>query len=94
MYKRQFLTVPLIIFSKLDAVNAIVFSIKLVFKQPIILFLLLLVGYICAMLGFIALCIGIFFTLPFIYSLYYCIYKNIIPVEEYSELDEIGRTTE
>lgn len=89
-----FLTVPLIIFSKLDAVNAIVFSIKLVFKQPIILFLLLLVGYICAMLGFIALCIGIFFTLPFIYSLYYCIYKNIIPVEEYSELDEIGRTTE
>jgi uncharacterized membrane protein len=89
-----FLTVPLIIFSKLDAVNAIVFSIKLVFKQPIILFYCsLLVTYVLCW-AFIALCIGIFFTLPFIYSLYYCIYKNIIPVEEYSELDEIGRTTE
>lgn len=72
------LTIPLIIFSDLKAVDAIKFSFLIVSKQPLILFALMAVAVIGSMVGFIGCCIGVFFTLPFVYSMYYAIYNEII----------------
>ena len=77
--------IPLIIFGNLKGLEAIQTSILIVSKQPLVLLGLLVVGSIATMVGFIGCCIGIFFTLPFIYSLYFAIYSEIIgfdPVDE------------
>ncbi|MNE83546.1 hypothetical protein D3C80_1803690 [compost metagenome] len=52
----------------------------------------MLVAVIIAFLGIIALCIGILFTLPIIYTTQYAIYNTAVGVEEHDELDDIGRT--
>lgn len=85
-----FLTIPLIIFSNLKAVEAITMSAKLVLKQPFTLLGLIIVTIIIVCLGIVGLCIGIFFTIPFLYAMYYTIYEAIIPMDEKTELDEIG----
>ena len=85
------LTIPLIIFSDLKAFEAITMSIKLVAKRPFILLALFIVALLFVSLGIFALCIGILFTIPFMFSLYYVIYKSIIPIENTDELDEIGK---
>lgn len=72
------LTIPLIIFSDLKALDAIKFSFLIVAKQPLILFGLMALAVIGSMVGFIGCCIGIIFTLPFVYSMYYSIYSEII----------------
>ncbi len=77
-------------FSMTDAMNAIQASILIVFKKFWLIFALILVAVIMAMLGIIAVCIGILFTLPIIYTTQYAIYRNVIGVEEHDELDEIG----
>lgn len=82
--------IPLIIFGKQNAVDAITGSFTLVLKQPFVIFVALLINVILAMLGIFALCIGIFFTLPIIYSAYYILYKNAVGVEHKSEIEEIG----
>lgn len=84
------LTIPLIIFSELNAFEAIQTSLKLVFKSPFTIFGLLFVSYILAFLGFIGFCIGILFTLPFVNSILYHIYIGILPIKEHNEIDEIG----
>lgn len=89
-----FLSIPLIIFSDIKAFDAITLSIKLVLKQPIILLGLLIISIIIVALGIVGLCIGIFFTIPFLYSIEYTIYKEIIPIENKIELDEIGISQE
>ncbi len=91
VYFLTFLTIPLIIFSDLDAIKAINYSIKLVLKNPLLILGLLIVAAILSMLGFIAFCIGVFFSLPMIYSMYYCIYNEILPINHSKELDEIGK---
>ena len=73
-----FLTTPLIIFSDLKAIDAIKASVIIIFKQPFVLLGLILVGYILSVIGFIVFYIGLFFTLPFLYSMYYAIYSEII----------------
>lgn len=85
-----FLTTPLIIFGNLQAVDAIKSSFAIVKKQPLVLFGLLIVAMIGSALGIFGLCIGIFFTLPFMYSMNYVIYKSIIGFEENSEIEEIS----
>jgi hypothetical protein len=72
------LTIPLIIFSNLKAVDAINSSIVIVLKQPLILLGLLIISYIAFLVGFFFCFIGIFFTIPFMYSMYYAIYSTII----------------
>lgn len=76
------LTIPLIVFGRLNAVDAILKSIMVVSKQPLIIFLALLLAVIGACIGLIAFCLGIFFTLPYLYSMYYSIYKNSVGFEE------------
>jgi uncharacterized membrane protein len=85
-----FLYIPLIIFGNLNAIEAIKGSFILVTKQPVIILGLIVVAYIGSMVGFIGCCIGIFFTLPFMYSMHYTIYCAIMGTSPKSELDEIG----
>lgn len=89
-----FLTIPVIIFSNVSAMEAIKASIQLVTKQPLILLGLLIVSIIFAMLGIFALCIGIFFTLPIYNSMIYTIYSNIVTLDDKNEIDEIGTSLE
>ncbi len=85
-------TIPLIIFGDLKAVDAIKSSFVLVSKNFWIILLLALIVIVFVFLGIIALCIGIIFTLPALYSMQYVIYKAALPIDETSELDEIGDT--
>jgi hypothetical protein len=72
-----FIGMPLILFSENNFFDA--------FKNSIIktgscfgtVILLLIVSYIFVILGIIGLCIGIFFTMPFIYAMQYVIYKRL-----------------
>lgn len=76
-----FMTMPLIVFGKLNAFDAIKSSIIVVLKQPFILLALVIVGFIASMVGFIGCCVGVIFTIPFMYSIHYCIYDAIIGIE-------------
>ncbi|MDD3005378.1 hypothetical protein [Flavobacterium sp.] len=84
------LTIPLIIFGKLNAIEAIKGSFVLVSKNFWIILLLAIVCGLFVLLGLFALCIGILFTFPVIYSMQYVIYKSALPIDEENELDEIG----
>ncbi len=84
------LTMPLIIFGHLKAIEAIQFSMQIVIKQPLVLLLLLFVAFIASLVGFIGCCIGIFFTLPFMYAMHYAIYCAIIGIDTKDELEQIG----
>ena len=72
------LTTPLIIFSDFKAIEAITTSFSLTLKQPLILLALIAVAYLFCLTGFFMFFIGLFFTLPFLYSMYYAIYKSIV----------------
>lgn len=76
------LTIPLIIFSKFNAIEAITTSVNLVLKQPLLLFALMVIVYLAILTGIFFFFIGFFFTLPFMYSMYYAIYSCIIGFEE------------
>lgn len=76
------LVVPLIIFSNFKAIDAITTSFSLVLKQPLLLLSLMIVTYLFCLTGFFIFFIGLFFTLPFMYSMNYAIYSTIIGFEE------------
>lgn len=82
--------VPLIIFCNLNAIEAIQSSAKLALKQPLIIIGLAIIGFFAIMIDLIGFCIGIFFTLPFWYSLNYTIYNQAVPIDKTSEIEEIG----
>jgi uncharacterized membrane protein len=50
---------------------------------------LLIVAVIAGIVGIFGLCIGIFFTMPFMYSMNYVIYKTIVGIDEPSQIEEI-----
>nr|WP_315201770.1 hypothetical protein [uncultured Flavobacterium sp.] len=83
------LTVPLIIFGNLGAIDAIKHSIQIVLKQPFILFALILIAIIGSLIGIMACCFGIFFTMPFLYSMNYAIYSAIIGIDNTAENESI-----
>jgi hypothetical protein len=72
------LAIPLIIFSNFNAIEAINTSFSLVSKQPLILLGLMVIAYLLCLTGLFIFIIGLFFTLPFMYSMYYAIYNSII----------------
>ncbi|MFI0490379.1 hypothetical protein [Flavobacterium sp.] len=84
-----FLTIPLIIFGDLNAIDAIKSSIIIISKQPIILLGLVIVAIIAALIGLFGLCIGIFFTYPFMFSMTYAIYSSIIGINSEVELEQV-----
>lgn len=81
------LMIPLIIFGKLKAVEAIQASILVVSKEPIVILGLLVIGVIASLVGLIGCCIGIVFTIPFMYSLYYALYSEIIGFDPENEIE-------
>ncbi|PWA07580.1 hypothetical protein [Flavobacterium laiguense] len=82
------LTIPLIIFGNLNAIEAIKYSIAIVLKKPFVLLGLIIVAIIGAMVGFIGCCIGVFFTLPFFYSMNYAIYSAIVGIDSQDKIEE------
>jgi len=52
----------------------------------------MIVAGIVSFLGIFGLCIGIFFTLPLLFSMEYSIYSAIVGIESKSEIEEIGTT--
>jgi hypothetical protein len=51
---------------------------------------LIIVAFIGSILGIFAFCFGIFFTFPFIYSMQYAVYKNIVGFNQENEINEIS----
>jgi hypothetical protein len=84
------LTIPLIIFGNLRAIDAIGASIQVVAKSFLMIAALMIIAYIMACIGVIAFCIGVFFTIPILYSMYYSIYVHSVGIEDESEINEIG----
>ena len=82
-----FLTIPFIVFGKLNATEAIRASIIIVLKQPVLILGLLIVAIFGSLVGLMAFCIGIFFTLPFVYSMEYSIYNSIIGIESDDKIE-------
>ena len=83
-------TIPLIVYGEQNYLDAITKSAQLFIKQPFIIIIALLIAFIGMLLGIFVLCIGIIFTIPFLYSMYYAIYAQTIGFEESSPIDEIG----
>ncbi|WP_264564633.1 hypothetical protein [Flavobacterium sp. N3904] len=81
VYVLTFLTIPLIIFGDLKAIEAIKHSFLIAFKQPFVLLGLMIVAIIGALVGFMICCIGLFFTIPFLYSMNYAIYSAIVGID-------------
>lgn len=75
------LAIPLIIFGKQNAIEAIQASISISSKQFFTIFLLLLVAFFGSLVGLIGFCIGVLFTIPFNISMQYAIYDAIIGIE-------------
>jgi hypothetical protein len=88
------LSTPLIIFGECKAIESIKLSFMIVARQFFVLLALVIVSLIICCLGFIGLCIGIFFTAPFIYATIYAIYDHIVGTDGADELDEIGTSIE
>lgn len=84
-----FLVVPLIVFGKLNSMEAIKSSIIIVSKQPLVLLGLIIVAIITAAIGIFGFCIGILFTMPFIYSMNYVIYTSIVGIDLSTEKEGI-----
>lgn len=81
------LAVPLIIFGNLKAIEAIKYSILIIFKQPFVILGLIIVAFIGSLVGIMGCCIGLFFTLPFLFSMNYAIYSAIVGVDNPLEIE-------
>lgn len=72
------LSIPLIMFNDFKALEAVSTSFNLISKQPLVFLGLFVVGYIFSIVGFMVFIIGVCFTLPLMFSIYYAIYSSII----------------
>ncbi len=82
--------IPLIVFEKLTALEAIKTSIAVSKKSFFTILLLLIVVVICAVLGIFAFCFGIIITLPLIFSCRYILYKNVVGIDYQEDVETIG----
>ena len=71
-------TTPLIIFGKMSPFMALKTSINVVNKQPIPIMLTLILNYFLASSGLFLFLIGVLFTVPYLFSVYFTLYKQII----------------
>ena len=85
-----FLTIPFIVFGKLNAIESIRSSAIVVSKKPFILFGLLIVAGLFSILGVIGCGIGMFFTIPFMYSMTYAIYVLSIGIDSEKQIEDLG----
>jgi hypothetical protein len=77
-----FLTIPLIIFGNLNAIEAIVSSVGLFAKQPLLWAGLVITSYLLSIVGVFLFYIGLFITLPFLYAMYFSFYRSVIGFED------------
>lgn len=89
----MYFTVPLIVFGKLKALDAIKGSITLVTKNPLLILGLFILGILGTIVGVFACGVGLFFTAVFNTSLIYATYFAIFTIaEEEDSIDSIGRS--
>jgi hypothetical protein len=72
-----FIAIPLVIFKNLNFIDAIKLSCSRILNNFFIVLLLMIVAGLFSAVGIIALCIGLFFTIPFAYAMQYSIYKRL-----------------
>lgn len=89
-----FLTIPLIVFGKLKAVESIQSSFIIMSRNPLVLFGLLVVAGIFSIAGIIGCGIGVFFTIPFMYAMTYAIYATIIGFESTEDMENTTDSNE
>ncbi len=75
-------TIPLIIYGKLNYTEALSKSVQLYAKQPIIILVAMLIAVIGMLLGIFILCVGIIFTIPYLYAMHYALYAQAIGFEK------------
>lgn len=85
------LSIPLIVFENQNAFTAMSNSSRLAIKYPFTIIICILLAFVFALLGVFALCIGLFFTLSYFYTMNYTLYNEIIPIENKNAFDEIGQ---
>lgn len=76
------LTIPIIIFTNVNALEAIAYSFKFVAKKPLYVLGCLAISYAISFLGIFGFCIGIFFTLPIVYTMQYVLFDHLIGFKE------------
>jgi len=69
---------PLIIFGRMSPLAAIKTSIQVVNKQPIPIILTVILNYFLVFSGLFFFIVGILITLPYLFSIYFTLYKQII----------------
>lgn len=71
-------TIPLIIFGHLNPISAIKNSIMVVNKQPIPIILTIILNYFFLISGLLFFVVGILFVLPYLFAVYFVLYKQVI----------------
>ncbi len=71
-------TTPLIIFGKMSPFVALKTSVNVVNKQPIPIMLTLILNYFLASSGLFFLVVGVLLTVPYLFSVYFTLYKQVI----------------
>ncbi|KUF40337.1 hypothetical protein HX017_14650 [Myroides marinus] len=81
-------TIPLIIFGNQNPFTALKNSIMVVNKQPIPIILIVVLNYFFLISGLFLFIIGILFVLPYLFAVYFVLYKQVIGynLEEEKEL--------
>lgn len=87
-----YLAIPLVIFGDLKALDALKSCLIIISKNPLIIFALVIVGFIGSFIGFFGCCIAIIFTLAFNTSMTYATYYGIFNMEEEDPIDTIGQS--
>jgi len=88
-----YITIPLIIFGNLKALEALKSCLIVISKSPFMIFALVFVGFIGSLTGLVGCCITIIFTLAFNTSMTYATYYAIFNMEEDEDsIDSIGQS--
>lgn len=89
----MYLSIPLIVFGKLNAIDALKSSFIVVTKNPIYIFAFFILGLIGSVVGLLACCVGVLFTYVFNSSMIYATYFGIFGEQEEEEdsIDSIGK---
>ncbi|AOC95967.1 hypothetical protein BB050_02874 [Flavobacterium anhuiense] len=88
-----YLSTPLIIFGNLTAIESLKASIIIVTKNPLNIFAFFIIGFLGALVGLVACCVGVIFTAVFNSSMQYATYFAIFGThsEEEDSIDSIGK---
>lgn len=88
----MYFSIPLIIFGKLSAIDALKSSFILVTKNPLNIFAFFIIGLIGSAIGFFACCVGVIFTVVFNSSILYATYFGIFGDQTEDPIDSIGKS--